>query len=327
MTPPTTTAPPPAAAATPTGPSTPMSSPPAPRRRTALQQWRKRIPGILMGGPAVAVFLAMFVIPMILAAVLSFTDWNGYSLNFNFIGWDNYIKAFRSPRSTQAAIFTGIIAVVGTILCNAIGLAIAALISGPGRSNTILRTIFFYPYVISALIIGFLWSAMLSPTGAVNGLLSTLGLPAMPFLTDPTFAKASVIFTIVWSHFGFNMILFLAGIKSVPAEYYEAATVDGASRWQQFRSITLPLIAPVFTVNLVLTLVGLLKAYDVVLSLTDGGPAGSTQTIVYQILKDSFANSALGFGAAQSMILLIVTAVVGLAVTLVRRRAEQKATD
>jgi len=304
-----------------------MSSTPAPRRRTALQQWRNRIPGILMGGPAVAVFLAMFVIPMILAAVLSFTDWNGYSLNFTFVGWDNYIKAFRSPRSIQAAIFTGVIAVVGTILCNAIGLAIAALIAGPGRSNTILRTVFFYPYVISALIIGFLWSAMLSPTGAVNGLLGTLGLPAMPFLTDPTFAKASVIFTIVWSHFGFNMILFLAGIKSVPAEYYEAATVDGATRWQQFRSITLPLIAPVFTVNLVLTLVGLLKAYDVVLSLTDGGPAGSTQTIVYQILKDSFANSALGFGAAQSMILLIVTAVVGLAVTLVRRRAEQKATD
>jgi multiple sugar transport system permease protein/raffinose/stachyose/melibiose transport system permease protein len=304
-----------------------MSSTIAPRRRTALQQWRHRLPGILMGGPAVAVFIAMFVIPMILAAVLSFTDWNGYSLNFQFIGWENYAKAFRSPRSVQAAVFTGVIAVIGTILCNAVGLTIAALISGPGRSNTILRTIFFYPYLISALIIGFIWSAMLSPNGAVNGLLAALGLPEMPFLTDPTFAKASVIFTIVWSHFGFNMILFLAGIKSVPAEYYEAATVDGASRWQQFRSITLPLIAPVFTVNLVLTLVGLLKAYDVVLSLTDGGPAGSTQTIVYQILKDSFANSALGFGAAQSIVLLIVTAVIGLAVTVIRRRAEQKATD
>jgi len=304
-----------------------MNSTIAPRRRTALQQWRHRLPGILMGGPAVAVFIAMFVIPMILAAVLSFTDWNGYSLNFQFIGWENYAKAFRSPRSVQAAVFTGVIAVIGTILCNAVGLTIAALISGPERSNTILRTIFFYPYVISALIIGFIWSAMLSPNGAVNGLLAALGLPEMPFLTDPTFAKASVIFTIVWSHFGFNMILFLAGIKSVPAEYYEAATVDGASRWQQFRSITLPLIAPVFTVNLVLTLVGLLKAYDVVLSLTDGGPAGSTQTIVYQILKDSFANSALGFGAAQSIVLLIVTAVIGLAVTVIRRRAEQKATD
>ena len=310
-----------------------MSSTTAPQRhgarqnRGAVQRWRRRIPGLIMAAPAVAVFLAMFVIPMILAGVLSFTDWTGYSLNFDFVGWDNYARAFRNPRSISAAVFTGVIALVGTLFCNLVGLAIAALISGPGRSNTILRTIFFYPYVISSLIIGFIWSAMLAPTGAVNGMLASFGLPAMPFLTDPTFAKASVIFTIVWSHFGFNMILFLAGIKSVPAEYYEAATVDGASRWQQFRSITVPLIAPVFTVNIVLTLVGLLKAYDVVLSLTDGGPAGSTQTIVYQILKDSFANSALGFGAAQSIVLLIVTAVIGLGVTLVRRRAEQKAVD
>ncbi|MFE6735056.1 carbohydrate ABC transporter permease [Microbacterium sp. NPDC057741] len=304
-----------------------MSTTLAPRRRSALQTWQLRLPGFLMAAPAVAVFIAMFVIPMILAAVLSFTNWNGYSLNFDFIGWDNYAKAFRNPRSVDAAIFTGIVAVVGTVLCNGIGLAVAALISGPGKSNTLLRTVFFYPYVISSLIIGFIWSAMLSPQGAVNGVLNTIGLPSMPFLTDPTFAKASVIFTIAWAHFGFNMILFLAGIKSVPSEYYEAATVDGASRWQQFRSITLPLIAPVFTVNIVLTLVGLLKVYDVVLSLTDGGPAGSTQTIVYQILKNSFANSELGFGAAQSMVLLIVTAVIGLAVTLVRRRAEQKVTD
>jgi len=304
-----------------------MASTAVPRQRSAAQRWRRRIPGLIMASPAVAVFLAMFVIPMILAGVLSFTNWTGYSLNFDFVGWDNYAKAFRNPRSLNAAIFTGVIAVFGTVLCNVIGLAIAALISGPGRANTLLRTIFFYPYVISALIIGFIWSAMLAPQGAVNGMLRGIGLPELPFLTDPTFAKASIIFTIVWSHFGFNMILFLAGIKSVPTEYYEAATVDGASRWQQFRSITVPLIAPVFTVNIVLTLVGLLKAYDVILALTDGGPAGSTQTIVYQILKDSFANSALGFGAAQSIVLLIVTAVIGLGVTLVRRRADQKATD
>ncbi|MGF6822038.1 raffinose/stachyose/melibiose transport system permease protein [Microbacterium sp. ZKA21] len=303
-------------------------APPPPRRgKSTATRVRNAFPGFLMAAPAVVVFLLMFVIPMILAFVLSFTNWNGYSLNFTFVEWDNYLKAFRNPRSVDAAIFTAIIAVVGTVVCNVVGLAIAALISGPGRSNTLLRTIFFYPYVISALIIGFLWSAMLAPEGAVNGMLTTLGLPAMPFLVEPDFARACVIFTIVWSHFGFNMILFLAGIKSVPIEYYEAATVDGATRWQQFRNITLPLIAPVFTVNIVLTLVGLLKAYDIVLSLTDGGPAGSTQTIVYQILKDSFANSNLGFGAAQSVILLIVTAVLGLSVTLIRRRAERKVTD
>ncbi|MFE5408283.1 carbohydrate ABC transporter permease [Microbacterium sp. NPDC056569] len=304
----------------------PRIRPAAPRSRT-LATWRRRFPGFLMAAPAVVVFLAMFIVPMILAFVLSLTDWNGYSVNLNFIGFENYLHAFQNPRTVNAAIFTFVVALIGTVLCNVIGLATAVLIAGPGRPNTLMRTVFFYPYIISALIIGFLWSAMLAPQGVVNSLLAQAGIPALPFLTDVTFAKASVILTIVWSHFGFNMILFLAGIKSVPAEYYEAATVDGATRWQQFRSVTLPLIAPVLTVNLVLTLVGLLKTYDIVLALTDGGPAGSTQTIVYQVLKDSFAQANLGFGAAQSVILLIVTAVLGLSVTLARRGAEKKVTD
>ncbi|WP_350347607.1 sugar ABC transporter permease [Agromyces sp. G08B096] len=297
------------------------------RRPGALAVWRGRLPGLIMGGPAVLVFLAMFIIPMFLAFVLSFTDWNGYSLNFNFLGFENYEHAFRNPRTVDAAIFTAVVAFFGTILCNGVGLATAALISGPGRANTVMRTVFFYPYIISSLIIGFIWSAMLAPEGVVNSLLGGVGIPPLPFLTDVTFAKASIILTIVWSHFGFNMILFLAGIKSVPVEYYEAATVDGATRWQQFRNVTLPLIAPVVTVNLVLTLVGLLKVYDVVLALTNGGPAGSTQTIVFQILNDSFANADLGFGAAQSVILLIVTAVLGLGVTLARRGSEKKVAD
>lgn len=305
-----------------------LDRPAAPARHISpAMRWRARVPGFLMSAPAVLVFVAMFIIPMILAFVLSLTNWNGYSLNFTFIGFDNYAHAFRNPRTIDAAIFTAVVAFFGTIACNVLGLAVAALISGPGRANTVFRTIFFYPYIISALIIGFLWAAMLSPQGAVNSVLGAIGLDPLPFLTDIGFAKASVIATIVWSHFGFNMILYIAGIKSVPTEYYEAATVDGASPWQQFRNVTVPLIAPVLTVNLVLTLVGLLKVYDVVLALTDGGPAAGTQTIVFQILKDSFANAKLGLGAAQSVVLLIITAVLGLGVTLARRGAEKKVAD
>ena len=212
------------------------TSAPSRRRRTS---WQDRLAGVIMSGPALIVFIAMFIVPMVLAIVLSFTDWNGYSLHFDFIGFENYADAFKNPRTVDAAVFTAIIAVVGTVLCNGIGLAVASLIAGNSRGNTVLRTVFFYPYIISALIIGFLWSAMLAPQGAVNSLLAQLGVAPLPFLTDMTFAKASVVLTIVWSHFGFNMILYLAGIKSVPTEYYEAATVDGASRWQQFRNVTL----------------------------------------------------------------------------------------
>ena len=304
-----------------------IPSPTGERRRSSLRVWRDRLPGLIMGGPALLVFAAMFIVPMILAFVLSFTDWNGYSLDLSFIGLENYQYAFRNPRTVDAAVFTAVIAVVGTALCNGLGLLVAVLIARPGRANTVMRTIFFYPYIISSLIIGFLWSAMLAPTGVVNGFLDQFGIAALPFLTDEGWAKAAVIGTIVWSSFGFNMILYIAGIKSVPVEYYEAATVDGASRWQQFRNVTLPLIAPVVTVNLVLTLVGLLKVYDIVLALTDGGPAGSTQTIVYQVLKGSFSTAQLGLGAAQSVILLIVTAVLGLGVTLARRGSEKKVTD
>ncbi len=293
----------------------------------ALIVWKRRLPGFLMSAPAVIVFIAMFVIPMGLAFVLSLTNLTGYSLNLDFIGFDNYLQAFKNPRTVDAAVFTAVLALAGTILCNAVGLGLAALISGPGTTNAVARTIFFYPYIISALIIGFLWSAMLAPQGVINSLLGHAGLSSLPFLTDPLFAKAAIIFTVVWSHFGFNMILYIAGLKSIPAEYYEAATVDGAGRWTRFRHITLPLLAPIVTVNVVLSLVGFLRVYDIVLALTDGGPAGSTQTVVYQILMDSFQTAKLGFGAAQAVILLIVTAILGLAVTLSRRGAEKKVSE
>ncbi len=293
----------------------------------ALMVWKRSLPGFFMSAPAIIVFLSMFVIPMGLAFVLSLTSWTGYSLNFEFIGFENYLAAFQNPRTIDAAIFTTVIAVVGTLVCNAMGLGLATLIGAPGATNTLARTVFFYPYILSAIIIGILWSALLSPRGVVNNLLAQVGVGSIPFLADPMFAKASVIFTVIWSSFGFTMILYIAGLKSIPTEYYEAATVDGASAWLRFRHITLPLLAPIVTVNVVLSLVGFLKVYDIALALTAGGPAASTQTIVYQILVDSFDNAKQGFGAAQSVILLIVTAILGLAVTLSRRGAEKKVSE
>ncbi|KRC59215.1 bicyclomycin resistance protein [Agromyces sp. Root81] len=289
--------------------------------------WKRRLPGLIMTMPAVIVFTAMFLVPTVLGFVLSLTNWNGFSLNLTFIGFENYLRAFENPRSVDAAIFTTVFAVVTTVVCNLVGLALAVLIAGPGRANTVVRAVFFYPYIISALIIGFLWSAMLAPQGVFNSILANLGLPSIPFLTDPAFAQTSVIVTGIWAHYGFSMILYIAGLKSIPAEYYEAATVDGAGPWARFKNITVPLLAPIVTVNIVLGLVTALRVYDVVLALTAGGPAGSTETVVFQILKNSFDNGKLGYGAAQGVILLIVTAVLGIGVTLARRNAEKKVAD
>lgn len=295
--------------------------------RLTRTRWQRLLPEFVMTAPALLIFTGMFVIPTILAVYLSMTDWNGFSLSPKFIGLENYSDLFSNPRAQSAAIFTVIIAIVGTLLCNVIGLGLAVLISAPTKSNAIIRTVLFYPHIISALIIGFLWSAMLSPHGIVNSTLAQLDIGSLPFLSDPTFAAVCVIATIVWATFGINLILYIAGIKSVPQEFYEAATVDGASRWQQFKSITLPMIAPIMTVNLIVVLVSLLRTYDLVLALTGGGPAGRTQTIVFQILVDSFQNGKLGFGSAQAVVLMIATAVLGIVITLARRRAEEKVTD
>jgi multiple sugar transport system permease protein/raffinose/stachyose/melibiose transport system permease protein len=264
-------------------------------------------------------------VPLGLSGYLSLTDWDGYTAHPGLVGLEHYRTLLHDPEVRQAAWITVVLAVIGTLATNALGLAVALVISAPGRLNTVLRTVFFYPYVISALIIGFLWSALLSTNGAVNTLLHSAGHAGLPFLSQPGWALASLIGVVVWSGFGFTLVLYIAGLHTVPASLLEAARIDGAGRWRTLRSVTLPMIAPVVTVNVVLTLVTLLRSYDLVLSLTGGGPAGTTQTAAYLILAQSFQDNALGYGSAQSMVLTVVTGIAALAITLLRRRADDNA--
>ena len=305
-----------------------MSTLPAPRPVTARRlrlgsaRTRDRLAGVLMTAPAVVLFAVMMLVPLVLSGYLSLTNWDGYTAHPALVGLHNYRQLTHDPEVRQAASVTAIIAVVGTIVINLVGLAVALAIATPGRLNTLLRTVFFYPYVISALIIGFLWSALLSTNGALNTVLEAAGHAGLPFLSRPGWALASLITVIVWSGFGFTLVLYIAGLQTVPASLMEAARIDGAGRWRTLRSVTLPMIAPIVTVNVVLTLVSLLRSYDLVLSLTGGGPAGSTQTAAYLILSESFQNNVLGYGSAQSVVLTVVTGLAALAITLMRRRAD-----
>ncbi|MDX3853190.1 sugar ABC transporter permease [Streptomyces sp. AK02-01A] len=275
-----------------------------------------------MTAPAVVLFAVMMLVPLVLSGYLSLTDWDGYTAHPAMVGLHNYRVLLHDPEVRHAAGITAVVAVAGTVVINLAGLGVALAIATPGRLNTLLRTVFFYPYVISALIIGFLWSALLSTNGAVNTVLRAAGHAGLPFLSRPGWALASLIAVIVWSGFGFTMVLYIAGLQTVPASLIEAARIDGAGRWRTLRSVTLPMVAPIVTVNIVLTLVSLLRSYDLVLSLTGGGPAGSTQTAAYLILSESFQNNVLGYGSAQSVVLTVVTGIAALAVTLLRRRAD-----
>jgi ABC-type sugar transport system permease subunit len=283
---------------------------------------REGLATFVMVAPATLLYTVMLAVPVGLAVYLSLTDWDGYSSNPQLVGTENYADLVGDPALRRAVTVTLLLAGVGTIGLNLLGLGFALLLNGTSRANAFFRMVMFYPHVLSALVVGFLWSAILGTTGAVNSWLTSRGGEVVPFLSDPDWALATMIGVVIWAAFGVNVVLYLAGLQAVPHSLIEASRIDGASRWQVFRHVTLPALGPSVTINLVLSLVTLLKTYDLVVSLTAGGPAGQTQTVAYLILWNSFYDGRLGFGSAQSVVLMLVTAVLALAVTRLRRRGE-----
>ncbi|GAA5066761.1 ABC-type sugar transport system permease subunit [Thermocatellispora tengchongensis] len=279
----------------------------------------------IMVVPATVLYAVMLVVPVGLAFYLSLTDWDGFSANPAVVGLDNYGRLLGDPELRRAALVTLLVAGAGTAGLNLLGLGFALLVNGRSRANTFFRMVLFYPHVLSALVVGFLWSAILGTTGAVNSFITQRGGEVLPFLSDPAWATVTMIAVLVWAGFGVNVVLYLAGLQAVPHSLIEAAQIDGATRWQTFRNVTLPALGPSVTVNVVLSLVTLLKTYDLVVSLTAGGPAGQTQTVAYLILWNSFHDARLGFGSAQSVVLMVVTAALAFVVTRLRRRGETAA--
>ncbi|MGV9293130.1 carbohydrate ABC transporter permease [Amycolatopsis sp. NPDC003676] len=305
----------------------PVEAPPAPRRRnTRPRRVRLRAAAVSLGmsGPAVLLYTVLTVVPVGVAIYLSFTDWNGFSKAV-FVGLKNYAKLFSDPASGRAWYVTGIISVAGTVLMVGGGLVYALALRGRSKWNSFFRALAYYPHVISALILGYLWAAILGTNGAINSTLQKFGLGPIGFLFDEKLALIALIWVIVWAGFGFNVVLFVAALQTVPAELLEAAAIDGASKAQINRRIVVPMIAPVVTVATVLNLVGLIRAYDLVVSLTGGGPAGSTQTYGYLILAKSFEGTKIGYATAQAVFLMVVSAALALLVTALRNRQDQAA--
>ncbi|WP_345632349.1 carbohydrate ABC transporter permease [Rugosimonospora acidiphila] len=293
-----------------------MGSAPARGRRS---DW---LTTTVMTAPAVVVFAAMVVVPIVISVYLSLTDWDGYSANPHLVGLANYASMFTDDEVITSAVVTLIVAVVGTLALNLIGLGFALLVNRSDRLSRLLRMLLFYPHVLSALVVGFLWGAILGTNGAVNQLVTAHGGEVLPFLSDPNWAVLALLAVLVWAGFGVNVLLYLAGLQTVSPELLEAARIDGAGRWQVFRAVTAPALRPSVTLNVVLSLVTLLKTYDLVVSLTGGGPAGRTQTVAYLILWNSFHNSRLGAGSAQSVVLMVVTALLALSVVKLRQRGD-----
>jgi len=290
---------------------------------------RSRLARLDTGLSAVAaltlvLYLVFLIVPVLLSLKTSFTNQNILFPNSSFVGLANYRQLLHDTQLRASIEFTLALAIAVTIVANAAGLGFAILLNRTSLSYRVLRTLAFLPQVISGIIVGFVWSWMLSPTGLVNHILTGTGLISQPvnWLGTPQLAQLSAAIVVSWVLSGFTTVVYLAALQNIPRELYDASSIDGANRRQQFRMITFRMVAPATTISVVICLITVLKLYDILTALTGGGPAYATRSIAMYIINVGFSNDAYGYASAIAMVLLALTAIIALSVTTVLRRRE-----
>jgi ABC-type sugar transport system permease subunit len=284
---------------------------------------RERLGSLVLIGPPLLLYLLFAVLPIGVAAWFSLTDWDGISRTIGFVGLDNYARMAGDPEVHRAFFVTAFLAVAATLIVNAIAIPLAVLLSQNDVVTRVYRSAIFFPLVLSPIVVGILWQSVLNTNGLLNGLLTSVGLPRAVFLGQPTASLASIAFVTIWQSLGFTTILYLAALRTIPDDLYEAARIDGAGSVATFRSVTLPLLAPALTVNVVLLVIFFMRLYEYVLVMTQGGPVRSTQTVAFLLVAQAFERSRYGYGSAIAIVMLAVVGVVALVLVASLRRRER----
>jgi len=261
--------------------------------------------------PALVVIGVFFFLPVLAALALSFTDFDIYALadgrNLRLVGLGNYAALLVSPLFWRAFGNTLYFVVVGVPLSVAVSLATALLLhSRLLRLRGVFRTALFAPVVTTLVAVAVIWRYLFNPHhGLLNYALGLLGVPAIDWLGDPNWAMPAIILFAVWKNFGYNMVIFLAGLASIPEALYEAARVDGASAWRQFRHVTLPMLAPIVAMVNVLTIAGYFQLFAEPYVMTQGGPLQSTVSVLYFMYEEGFKWWNLGSASAVAFMLFV----------------------
>ena len=260
--------------------------------------------------PAVLVFTVLVVVPMAEAGFFSLYRWNGYGVPTDFVGLDNYVRLFKTKVFHTAFINNLLIIAVSLVVQIPLALWLATLVSHRIPGATFFRAIFFLPYVLADIAAGLIWTVIYDGNyGLIAGLAPFFGFEAPFVLADRDWAMPALLVVIVWKFFGFHMMLFIAGMQAIPKDYYEAAEMDGASRWQRFWRITMPLLKPTLYLSIFFSVLGSLQTFDVVMPLTQGGPSNRTQTIVTFMYQHGVSRMQVGFGTAIGVVLFLVSVV------------------
>lgn len=260
--------------------------------------------------PAIVPLLIFWVYPMGKSLLISFTDWDYVSPNYEFVGISNYTDLLTDPTFYSVLLNTFVFSMGVVIPCVAGGLLLALLVSGKSKGMGIYRTLIFSPWVTPTVAVSIVWSWIYEPkVGFANWVLNLLHLPGLDWTSSSTWAMPAVIIVSIWKGIGWTMIFYLNALKKVPVSLYEAASLDGASKWRRFVHITVPIISPTTLFLVVITSIDALQAYDQIQVLTQGGPAGSTRTMLYFYYQTAFEEFNMGKATATAILLVLITAV------------------
>ncbi|MFD4507178.1 carbohydrate ABC transporter permease [Streptomyces sp. NPDC058457] len=293
----------------------PQPLPPAGRARTRrrLLHWLTAM-GFQL--PALVLFGVLVLLPILFALYASFFRWGGFGMPSDYTGADNFTRLF------QDDVFLGdlwrclLLVLLSLALQLPFALAMAVLLNQRIRGRAVYRMLFFAPYVLSEAITGVLFGMIFAPgDGLADHLLSDIGLGALggKWFSDPSTVMATLFLVMTWKYFGFHMMLYLAGLQSIPAELTEAATVDGASPWQRFRHVTLPLLAPTLRISVFLSVIGSIQLFDLVWVVTAGGPDHHSETMAVTMFQYGFKRYQVGYASAISVAMFAVSLVFALA--------------
>ena len=260
--------------------------------------------------PTLAAFVIGFIVPFAEGLYLSFCNFTTIK-KVEFTGFENYLKAFEDPAFRKAFLFTVSFTVVSTILINVAAFAIALALTGKMKGTNAFRTVFFMPNLIGGIVLGFIWNIL------INGVLSVVEQPLLAL--NATAGYWGLIILMCWQQIGYMMIIYIAGLQSIPSSYLEAASIDGASRWQTLWKVKIPNVMPSITICLFLTLTNSFKLFDQNLALTGGDPNHATDMLALNIYNDFYTGSARfrGVGQAKAVIFCIMV----IAIALIQLRA------
>ena len=271
----------------------------------------------------IALFFTFNTLPMIKGVIYSFTNYKGYG-SYDVVGWRNYVDLFTDARVGKSYLFTFKYAVAGTILVNVLSLLLALGLNSNIKGKSALRGIYFVPNILGGLVIGYIFSFIFTYILPVIGNVCHISILENSILASEKYAWIAVLVVGVWQAVAMNTIIYVSGLQTVPEDVYEASMLDGANKWQKFWKVTLPLIMPFVTINLVLSTKNMLMVFDQIMSLTKGGPAQSTESISYLIYQNGMSGGQFGFQSANAVIFFLI--IVGISLfqmTVLNKKEEQ----